>query len=413
MIVKRPTPETALPNLRHLRLFLEVMRRGSVSAAARAAHVTQPAATQALAAVEASLGMALMERQTGSLRPVVAAEAAALRIDRALNILAEAVDSVTAGGSVSDRWDPLRGITITQLSALIGVTRYGGFARAAQMAKLGRASIHRAVRQLERTLGIPLFERTSFGVRPTREAGKLALHAQLAFSELAQVRAELAAASGAGSGSTVIGAMPLARSQLIPRAVLELTGRHPGHSVSILDGPYETLLAALRCGTADILVGALRDPSPGDDVIQEHVFDDPLAIVMRTGHPLARNRSLSPVDLAAFPWIAPRAESPLHRHFERLLHGIGRTQAAPIECGSLVAARGILLASDRLILLSAHQVQNDVTTGQLVALPHPRGPVARAIGITRRRGWHPTGEQLLLLETIRRHGRELRQSHGP
>ena len=37
----------AAPNLRHLVLFDQVVRRGSVSAAARAAHLSQPAVTQA------------------------------------------------------------------------------------------------------------------------------------------------------------------------------------------------------------------------------------------------------------------------------------------------------------------------------------------------------------------------------
>ena len=44
------------PNLRHLQLFDQVVRRGSVSAAARAAHLSQPAVTQAVGHIEAVLG---------------------------------------------------------------------------------------------------------------------------------------------------------------------------------------------------------------------------------------------------------------------------------------------------------------------------------------------------------------------
>ena len=49
----------ATPNLRHLVLFDQVVRRGSVSAAARATHLSQPAVTQAVAHIEAALGARL------------------------------------------------------------------------------------------------------------------------------------------------------------------------------------------------------------------------------------------------------------------------------------------------------------------------------------------------------------------
>ena len=50
---------------------------------------------------------------------------------------------------------------------------------------------------------------------------------QLAFAELAQAHAEVAAAEGTACGSTVIGAMPLARSVLVPRAILEFAALRP------------------------------------------------------------------------------------------------------------------------------------------------------------------------------------------
>jgi len=56
-----------MPNLRHLALFDEVVRRGSVSAAARAAHLSQPAVTQAVSHIEAALGARLMQRSYSGL----------------------------------------------------------------------------------------------------------------------------------------------------------------------------------------------------------------------------------------------------------------------------------------------------------------------------------------------------------
>jgi DNA-binding transcriptional LysR family regulator len=394
-----------MPNLRHLVLFDEVVRRGSVSAAARAAHLSQPAVTQAVSHIEAALGARLMQRSYSGLALTGAGHVAAARIERALQMLREAL--LAAGARSANGTDEvLSGITSTQLNALIAVVEAGAFARAARRTGRARAAVHRAARQLEKSLGTELFEVTSFGVRPTREAEKLALRTRLAFAEISQGHAEVAAAQGTGSGATTIGAMPLARSVLVARAVLEFAQTRPEHGISILDGPYESMLGALRRGGADVLVGALRDPVPSEDIVQEHLFDDPLAIVVGAGHPLAGVTAPTLAALARFPWIAPRRDSPLRRHFDALMSRLERRRAvAPIECNSLVAARSMLIASDRVMLLSEHQIHYELETGQLVALPHPFGAVTRAIGLTVRRDWRPTEVQAQLVEGLRRHAR--------
>jgi DNA-binding transcriptional LysR family regulator len=326
-------------------------------------------------------------------------------VERALQMLREALLALRtrAGGAAAA--DVLSGITSTQLNALIAVVEEGAFARAARRTGRARTAVHRAARQLERSLGTELFEVTSFGVRPTREAEKLALRARLAFAEIAQARAEVAATAGSGSGSTTIGAMPLARSVLVARAVLEFSAARPEHGITILDGPYDTMLGALRHGRADVLIGALRDPLPYDDVAQEHLFDDPLALVVGALHPLAGGGAPSLPALSRYPWIAPRRDSPLRRHFDALIARLDAPPVAPIECNSLVAARSLLLASERVMLLSEHQIHHELATGQLVALPHPLGALTRPIGLTVRRDWQPTTVQSQLIDSLRRHAR--------
>jgi DNA-binding transcriptional LysR family regulator len=123
---------------------------------------------------------------------------------------------------------------------------------------------------------------------------------------------------------------------------------------------------------------------------------------MRAGHPLASRKRPGARELARFPWIAPRSGSPLRRQFDELFLGLDVSSlSSAIECNSLVAARAMLLASDRIMLLSAHQVHHELTTGQLITRPHPSGRVARAIGLTTRRDWRPTAAQQSLLGRLR------------
>jgi LysR family transcriptional regulator, regulator for genes of the gallate degradation pathway len=398
------------PNLRHLHVFSEVARLRSVSAAARSVHISQPAVTQAIAGLEKFFGSPLLVRRSTGVALTRGGAACLARVERVFTQLRDAVAEATravAGGRVIDVGRLLRS---AQLDALGAVVEHGNFSDAARARQLSQPSIHRAARELERHLGVPLFEKTSFGVTPTREAEKLARRARLAFAEIDQARAEVHALAGGESGRSVIGALPLARSYLLPRALLEFTQEHPQHGVAIIEGTYEHLFAGLRAGEADLLIGALRDPAPAADVVQEHLFDDPLALIVRAQHPLAGRKRLGSAALRRYQWIAPRAGSPLSVHFHALI-AAAELPSPPIECASLAAARAFLLESDRIMLMSAHQIHYELEAGLLVALPHPAGKVVRPIGLTLRRDWHPTGTQQRLLEILRRSARAAAATH--
>jgi DNA-binding transcriptional LysR family regulator len=394
----------AISSLRHLYALRAVRETGSVSAAARVLHLSQPALTQAITALEVEFGARFFHRTAQGMEPTEAGRICAERLARVLERLEAAV--IATNPQVRRSSSAARGITASQLHALVTVIEAGGFGPAARSVGMTRATLHRAARELEKRMSVTLFETTSHGLRPTREALRLALQVQLATAELAQARAEVASLLGTERGETVIGAMPLARSRMVPEAILQFASRRPHHRISILDGPYDSLLDALRRGRADVLVGAMRGQVPAD-VVEEVLFEDPLAIIVRRGHPLERmtlgGRQAPPVEaLAEYAWIAPRSGSPLRRHFDRLFRGATRDPpAAPVECNSLVAARGLLLSSDRAMLLSSQQVHHEITAGELIALPHPSGQVVRDIGFTLRKDWRPTAAQADFLETLR------------
>ncbi len=193
-------------------------------------HMTQPAVTQAVSGLEIALQSRLFQRSPRGMEPTAAGRVLASRVSRCLNQLHEGC--LEAGGQRMapidiDPFHVLPGITPMQLRVLVGVMDHGSIGAAARIFGIARSTAHCAVRELERVLGSTLFEQTSFGLRATREAGRLARRALLAFAEIDQARAEIAALAGQDSGSTVIGAMPLARSKLVPTAVLIFAERCP------------------------------------------------------------------------------------------------------------------------------------------------------------------------------------------
>src|ERR1700749_1300006 len=59
---------------RHLYYFVKIVEAGSFSQAARTIHVAQPALSQQIAELEASLGIPLLQRSARGVRPTVAGE---------------------------------------------------------------------------------------------------------------------------------------------------------------------------------------------------------------------------------------------------------------------------------------------------------------------------------------------------
>jgi LysR family transcriptional regulator of gallate degradation len=364
--------------------------------------MSQPAATLAIAGLESHFVTRLLLRRSNGISLTPAGQVCRIRIERALSQLSEAFLEFGRNAN-GERVDFTRFVRSRQLDALSAVVEFGNFSVAARAKRLSQSSVHRSARELEKVLGSALFEKTSFGVGPTREAERLARRVRLAFYELSQARAEIDALELTGSGRTVVGALPLARSHLLPAALLEFSQENPLHGVEIVEGTYQNLLSGLQTGDIDIVIGALRDPVPVSDVLQEHLFDDPLAVVARAGHPLARSRRPTIKALRKFQWIAPRRGSPLRAHFDALFSSRGmEPPVTSLECNSLGAARAFLLESDRLMLLSAHQIHYELRAGLLITLPHPAGKVVRPIGLTLRRDWRPTGAQIRLLEVLRR-----------
>lgn len=391
------------PNLRHLQAFHEVVTLGSISAAAVKMHLTQSAVTQAIATIERYFDASLFTRSASGMHPTAAGLICAERVQRALTQLRDGLQE--SGGlelNVGEREQLFRRVTGPQLGSLIKLVEFRNFTHAARASGVSQPTIHRAARTLERTLDATLFEKTSYGVVPTREAEKLSRRAHLAFVEITQARADMDALRGRESGRTVVGAMALARSFLLPNALITFTREHDEHAVSIMEGTYEHLLSALQSGQADFLIGALRESRPSGGIVQEHLFNDPLSIVVRARHPLAKQRKLTANDLASYPWIAPRAMSPLRAHFEALFHDLGiEPPQRFIECNSPGAARAFLMEGNHMMLSSTNQVHYELQAGTLMCLPHPAGKVVRSIGLTVRDDWHPTRAQARLLTILR------------
>ena len=101
-----------IENTAELRLLIECVRGGSLTAASREMGITPAAASAMLKKLEARLGVRLAERSTRALRLTPAGERLRDYAQRALELLDEGLALVTDGGDGSDGQAARRGATV-------------------------------------------------------------------------------------------------------------------------------------------------------------------------------------------------------------------------------------------------------------------------------------------------------------
>ena len=391
-------------NLRHLGAISVIGRVGSMSAGARRVSLSQPALAQAVSKVERVVGGQLFERQPGGMVPTAAGRILIIRIERALRFLIQGVRLVRRSARLAPVANIERWVTMTQLRALIAVEGTGSYALAADQIGLSQPAVHRAVRDLQQFLGTALLVRAGRAVRPTDVASRFVRFARLMLSELRTGLDEVGALDVGDGGRIQLGTLPMARAVFLPELLQQFMTAHPAASVGIVEAPYGELLNALRQGDIDLFIGgALRDPAPANDIVQEGLFDDEPVIVGNAKHPLRLKKRISPVDLLQFPWIIPAHGVPMRANWERMF----RSQAveppkARIECGSMLIARGLMFNGDWLTLMSRDQVLFEQTAGALAEIEAPGRVLRRRIVLTRRRDWRPTPLQAHLIDMAHR-----------
>jgi LysR family transcriptional regulator, regulator for genes of the gallate degradation pathway len=274
-------------------------------------------------------------------------------------------------------------MNLRQLSNLVAVADSGSITRAAQLLNVSQPAMTRSIRDLERSLGVTLFDRGPRGITPTAYGETLIAHARTIHAELRRAVADLDSIRGIAAGHVRIGAAPLAAADLVPRALARLLAARPNINVTVEEGANRTLLPMLRRGDLDMVVGPLVSDAPETDFSEEVLFYNRLAIVARAGHALAGRTPLGFADLAGQQWILP---TPLVTLREQLAQGFRMAGLAMPETAvattSISCAKMLLLCSDRLTVLPPQLFRTETEQGLVAVLPVQWTLRSRPVGIT-------------------------------
>jgi LysR family transcriptional regulator of gallate degradation len=402
------TTDAALAiNLRHLRALTAVAAAGSIAGAAEGLYRVASAVTRSISELEAALGRPLFERHWRSMVPNRYGELVLVRARRIEHEFESARTQLVARGGLGASADVhslfasiLNGRRLAVVASLVERRNMPAVAREFGITQ---PAISTALRDLEGGLGIALFERKAGGLRPTAAGEIVAFYFRRVLAELRHIGPDIAASEGTLQGSVHVGALPLGRTQILPLAIASLLARHPRLHVATFESPYETLAASLRSGDIDFILGALRSPAEAKDLEQEALFEDRISLIARAGHPLARVGQRIDFDaLRQATWVLSRHGSPARELLVRFFSQANQAPPVPaVETGDLAVMRGLLLESDMLTAISAHQLRYEIRDGSLVILDFPVERTQREIGLSQRLGAFPSPGARALMQAIR------------
>jgi DNA-binding transcriptional LysR family regulator len=284
------------------------------------------------------------------------------------------------------------------LQILVALDNIRNLGKAAAYMHVTQPAVSKSLAELERGLGLRLFERTSRGVHPTIYGECLIRHARSMLTDLAQARDELRGLASGSSGNIRIGVLSTAALALLPRALAMLKSRHPGMTVLAREGLMENLLPELLLGNLDLIAGRLPEGRTAQGLSEKILMEEGVSLVVGTHHPLVGRKRVNWPDVLAYPWVFPPVNTllrePLERAFER--NGVP-IPSNRVETLSVHVIRGYLHHTDAIAPLATDVSRYYESLGLLAILPLELPRLARPVGViwSRQRPLAPATQVLI------------------
>ncbi|MEM9192596.1 MAG: LysR family transcriptional regulator [Myxococcota bacterium] len=196
-------------------------------------------------------------------------------------------------------------LEVRDLQVVLALSRAGSTSAAARVLHITQSAVSRALGAAEAHAGATLFERTSRGLVPTRAGTTLLEGAPTILAELRSLEARLREPPAERTRLRIAAACYMAYPWLT-HMVLRLRASLPDLRLELPIRFTEHTVEALREGKLD---AALITHTAPADFPSRPLFNDELVFFVATDHPLARQPTLRPKDLADHVLLVPNSRS--------------------------------------------------------------------------------------------------------
>jgi len=274
-------------------------------------------------------------------------------------------------------------LTLRQLDILEAVARCGSFSRASAELHLSQPAVSMQIKQLESTLGMPLFEQMGKRIHLTAAGKETLLATQAIHRELINLEHTLANLQGLKGGTLTVSVASTA-SYFTARLMALFRERYPDVRVSLNVVNRETLLKHLAENSIDLAL--MGQPPEGHDLSAQPFMDNPLVVIAAPNHPLASQRQIPLTRLIDESYVGREPGSGTRSAVEKIFAEKGLSLKATMEMNKNEAIKQAVEAGLGLGVVSLHTVQAELAARTLCVLDVQGFPLQRQWYLVQRQG---------------------------
>lgn len=266
-------------------------------------------------------------------------------------------------------------LNLHHLRVFTAVAEHGGFSRAAVALRLSQPAVSKSVQELERQVGLALFDRVGRSPKLTDAGESLLVRARELFGVARMAEEELAALRGLERGILRVGASTTVATYFLPAILARFHAQHPGVRLRVLSANTRAVAHKLLEGRLDIAL--VEGPVHHERISVVPWREDELVVIAPASHPLLRKRRVVPLDFADEPFILREPGSGTRQVAESELARYGVHPTASMQLGSTEAIKQAVASGLGLAVVSKASAADQLALGYIA--------VVRLRGVTFRR----------------------------
>jgi LysR family transcriptional regulator, low CO2-responsive transcriptional regulator len=269
----------------------------------------------------------------------------------------------------------MKNITFRQIRVFTEVARRLSFVRAAEALHLTPPAVTMQVKELEASLGLPLFDRQGRSVSLTTTGEYFLVYARRLLSTLKDAEDAMARFKRVETGVLNIGLVSTAK-YFVPRLLARFREEHAGVEARLqVAGNREQLVALLHAGEVDL---AIMGRPPKELATRAEPFAaHPLVFVGPPGHPLVAAEHVGPEALANHPWIVREQGSGTRKAMEDFFRAQHVAPHIAMEMSSNETIKQAVMAGMGLSFLSLHTIGLEMRHGLIDIVEVEGTPIMR------------------------------------
>jgi DNA-binding transcriptional LysR family regulator len=264
--------------------------------------------------------------------------------------------------------------TLRQLQVFEKVANHLNYSRAAEELFLSQPAVSMQIKQLEASIGLPLFEQMGKKIFLTEAGRELYHYARNIAQQLAEMEAVFGEMKGLGHGKLTLSVVNTA-NYFTPQLLAKFCQRHPDINVILQVANRDAVLKQLADNNTDLAI--MGQPPDGLDLSAESFLDNPLVVIAAPGHPLAKLKHVKFALLAEETFLSREKGSGTRSAMERVFAQHKIQPHISMEMETNEAIKQAVQAGMGLGILSLHSIELELETKRLTMLHVEHFPLLR------------------------------------